>query len=423
MPMTRRVVLAGAAGLGLGAAPSRPAPKAPANPPLVLGALFPFSGEAALIGDEGFRGLALAVDALNAGSGLLGHTVALKRADAPDPTVAANAAKDLVAKQKVAAIFGTGVTAMSLTASAAAAVASVPYFELTATGAPITTRGLSDVFRSCPEAGAFGPVSVMALTDIVARGWRRAPKSLRFALLASSSTLGQTVSEAQASECKSRGLVPAQVFTYPAGTVDFMTLIQALKGAGIEVVLHTGGGNDIVLFYRGMAAAHWRPGMVIGSGPSYALADTRAAIGQALDGTLIAAFPPYEINPHAAPGASSVATAYQQRYGADPRSGLSLAAYVGAGFFFAALAESGATDLVKLRASVLACNVAIGTTANGWGANFDASGQNLRARPVLAQWQKGRSVTVAPAEFATAAAEPWLCSPVPPTDPSHSSRP
>ncbi|MGH7105528.1 MAG: ABC transporter substrate-binding protein [Acetobacteraceae bacterium] len=423
MPMTRRVVLVGAAGLGLAAAPSRPPPKAPSNPPLLLGALFPLSGEAALIGDEGFRGLALAVDALNAGSGLLGRRVALKRADAPDPTIAANAAKDLIAKQKVAAIFGTGVTAMSLTASAAAAVASVPYFELTATGAPITTRGLPDVFRSCPEASEFGAASVAALIDIVARGWRRAPKSLRFALLASSSTLGQTVSEAQAKECKSRGLTPAQVFTYPAGTVDFMTLIQALKGAGIDVVLHTGVGNDIVLFYRGMAAAHWRPGMVIGSGPSYALADTSAAVGTALDGTLVAAFPPYAINPHAAPGASGVATAYQQRYGADPRSGLSLAAYVGAEFFFAALTKAGGTDLVKLRASVLAYNVAIGTTANGWGADFDASGQNLRAHPVLAQWRKGRCVTVAPVEFATAVAEPWLCPPSPPSDPADHSAP
>ncbi|MGH7083251.1 MAG: ABC transporter substrate-binding protein, partial [Acetobacteraceae bacterium] len=103
--------------------------------------------------------------------------------------------------------------------------------------------------------------------------------------------------------------------------------------------------------------------------------------------------------------------------------GLSLAAYVGAGFFFAALAKAGGTDLVKLRASVLACNVAVGATANGWGADFEASGQNLRAHPVLAQWQKGRCITVAPAEFATAAAKPWLCPPAPPSDPTHRSAP
>ncbi|MGH7071435.1 MAG: ABC transporter substrate-binding protein [Acetobacteraceae bacterium] len=385
---------------------------------MVLGALFPLSGQAALIGDEGFRGLSLAVDALNAASGLAGRRVALKRADARDPAVAASAAKGLIAQQSVAAIFGTGVTAMSLTASAAAAVAGVPYFELTATGVPITGRGLPDVFHSCPEASKFATVSVAALVEVVARLWGRAPASLRFALLASSNTLGQTVSQGQAAACKSRGLTPAQAFTYPAGTVDFTTVIQALKGGGIEVVLHTGSSNDIVLFYRGMAAARWRPGMVIGSGPSYALADTRAAVGQGLDGTLIADFPPYAINRHAAPGVAAVANAYQQRYGAGPRSGLSLAAYVGAGFFFDALAKAGGTDLVKLRASVLACNVAIGTTANGWGANFDATGQNLRAHPVLAQWQNGRAVTVAPAEFRTALPEPRLCAPAPPIDPA-----
>ena len=38
-----------------------------------------------------------------------------------------------------------------------------------------------------------------------------------------------------------------------------------------------------------------------------------------------------------------------------------------------------------------------GKAVTGWGARFDESGQNTRARPLLAQWQDGRLVTVAPA--------------------------
>lgn len=408
MRITRRVLLAGAAGVGLGAAPQHsPLTAAPA-PTLSFGALFPLSGEAALVGDEGFRGLALAVDALNAAGGLRKQTIALKRADALDPAIAANAAKSLIEKQKVMAIFGTGATPMALSASAASALANVPYFELTATGAAVTGRGLPGVFRSCPQADAAGALAVSALADLLAPLWKRQPGSLRVALLATSDELGQAITAAQAAACKSRGIAPVQTLSYPTGTVDFMPLIRALKGARIEVVLHTGFSNDIVLFYRGMAEAHWQPGMVIGSGPSYPMADTRAAVGPQLDGTLLADFPPYAIDEHAAPGCAAVESAYQRRYGAAPRSGLSLASYVGAGFFFAALAQAGGTDPVKLRASILANNVADQTTANGWGADFDANGQNLRAHPVLAQWQNGRAVTVAPMEFAVAMTEPTL---------------
>jgi len=407
MRITRRVLLAGAAQFGLGAAPVRqPAPSS--GPPLALGALFPLSGEAALLGDEAFRGVALAAEALNAAGGLGGRKIALKRADARDPSIAAAAAKALIEKQEVAAIFGTGPTPMSLSASATSALADVPYFELTATGAAVTGRGLPAVYRSCPQADALGTLTVTALAEVLAPLWHREPKSLRIAVLTTSDELGQAISAAQAAACKRRGLGIAQTLAYPGGTVDFMPLIRALKLARIEVVLHTGFSNDIVLFYRGMAEARWQPGMVIGSGPSYPMADTRAAVGPALDGTLIADFPPYAIDPHAAPGVAAVEAAYQQRYGAAPRSGLSLAAYVGAGFFFTAIAKAGGTDRLKLRAAILANNVANHTTANGWGADFDATGQNLRAYPVLAQWQNGRAAAVAPIEFAVALAEPRL---------------
>ncbi len=407
MRITRRILLAGAAPFGLGAAPARPPALAP-GPPLALGALFPLSGEAALLGDEGFRGLALAVEALNAAGGLGRRPVALKRSDARDPSIAASAANTLIQKEKVAAIFGTGATPMALSASAASALADIPYFELTATGAAVTGRRLPGIFRSCPQADALGALAVSALADVLAPLWHRPAASIRVAVLASGDEHGQAVSAAQVAACKSRRLALVQTLAYPSGTVDFMPLIRALKLARIEVVLHTGFSNDIVLFYRGMAEAHWQPGMVIGSGPSYPMADTRSAVGPALDGTLIADFPPYAIDPHAAPGVAAVESAYQRRYGAQPRSGASLAAYVGAGFFFAAIAKAGGTDRVKLRAAVLASNVANQTTANGWGADFDASGQNLRARPVLAQWQNGRAVTVAPIEFAVALTEPRL---------------
>jgi branched-chain amino acid transport system substrate-binding protein len=414
MLITRRKAVAGAAlaAACLGRESLAAArPKKPPAPPLKFGALFPLTGEAALVGDESFRGVVLAANKLNADGGLLGRQVVLQRADAPDAAHAAVGVKAL--SKDVAAIFGTGVTSIALAASEAAGLAGVPYFELTATGAAITGRSIPTVFRSCPEADAFGVVSVSAVSEMLAPLWQRSARSLRLAVLAESDDLGQAVAASQAAECHRSGLQPAQTLSYTPGTVDFAPLVRPLKVAGIEVLLHTGGANDVVLLYRAMAEAGWRPRMVIGSGPAYAMTDTRQAVGTALDGTMAAAFPPYAVNPRTAPGAAAVEAAYRTLYGAEPRSGLSLAAYAGAGIFFAAMARAGAADGPKVRASVLASRVPCGAAANGWGATFDASGQNKATYALLLQWQQGRPVTVYP-EAAGVARPQAALAPLPP---------
>jgi branched-chain amino acid transport system substrate-binding protein len=412
MPITRRAVVAAAAAASAGLSHAHAAPGA--GPPLVFGALFPFSGEAAILGDESFRGLSIATDALNAAGGLLRRQVTLTRGDALDADHATTAAKALTGATKADAIFGTAATPMALAGSEVAALAGVPYFELTATGAAVTGRGLPTVFRSCPQPASFAAVSVAAVIDVLAPLWNRAPASLRLALLDNSSGLGQAMAAAQAAECHRRGLTVVQTLAYPPNTVDFAPLIRALSGARIEVLLHTGFANDVVLLYRGMQEAGWRPRMVIGCGPAYAMADTRQAVGPTLDGTLAVDFPPFAISPHAAPGAAAVEAAYRTRYGAPPRSGLSLAAYVGAGIFFGAIARAGTIEKEKLRQAVLASNVACDTTANSWGAAFGKDGQNRRAATVLLQWQQGQPVTVHPADVAVARPHGDFAGPLPP---------
>jgi branched-chain amino acid transport system substrate-binding protein len=72
--------------------------------------------------------------------------------------------------------------------------------------------------------------------------------------------------------------------------------------------------------------------------------------------------------------------------------------------------RAGGIDKDRIRAAVLALDLAEGTTATGWGARFDERGQNQRARPLLCQWQAApagaaaglRQVVVHPAEAAVA---------------------
>jgi hypothetical protein len=110
------------------------------------------------------------------------------------------------------------------------------------------------------------------------------------------------------------------------------------------VLLHAGYQNDILLLYRGLREAAWRPRMVIGTGAGYSLTDTAHAIGPDFEGTLNVDVPQYELNERFAPGVKPFIELYRKRYGSDPRSGHSLSNYVGARASFDAIQRAAAPD-------------------------------------------------------------------------------
>ncbi|WP_236037412.1 ABC transporter substrate-binding protein [Belnapia arida] len=380
---------------------------APANE-LRLGALFPFSGSLALLGDESFRGLELAAEERNAVGGLLARPIRLVKGDAAGADQAVAELRRLQGTERVAAAFGTYASPLGFAASQAAELQGFPFFELGAIADPITERGFRMLFRLCPRASDFARDSVAVIPEMLATAWSTPAEVLRIAILHEEGLYGQAVSGAQEAQLKARGLNLVERIGYAARSVDLSSLLQRLRAVGADVVLHTGYQNDIVLFYRGMKEAGWKPRMVIGAGAGYSMTDTARSVGPEFDGTLDVDFPQIAVNEAAAPGVQGFVELYKRRYGSDPRSGHSLANYVGARLVLDAMQRAAALDRDKLRATLLATDVAEGSTPNGWGARFDEKGQNLRARPLLAQWQAGRLVTVAPAEAAVAVLRPVM---------------
>jgi branched-chain amino acid transport system substrate-binding protein len=121
-----------------------------------------------------------------------------------------------------------------------------------------------------------------------------------------------------------------------------------------------------------------------------------------MEGSLNVDFTQYKTNVAAAPGITEFVAKYKAKYGTDPRSGHSLANYVGAKIFFDAMQASKDLSASALRESVMKVDVPVGATASGWGAKFNEAGQNTRVSPFIMQWQAGELVTVFPANAAVA---------------------
>ena len=369
---------------------------------LKLGALFPFSGGLALLGDESFRGVQLAVDERNAAGGVNGRQVTLVKADAVDASQAVGEARRLTSVESVAAIFGSYASGISQAATQVTELAGVPYFELGATADTITGRGFKYLFRVNPTAKNIGDRTLEALVKVVAPTMKVDPKTLKLAIIHEDGPYGSLVAAAQKDGAAKLGITVVEVQAYSAKTVDLSSVILRLKGAGADVVLHTGYQNDVVLFFRQAGAAGFKPRAVIGGGGGHSLIDTAQAVGAPMEGVYDVDFPQITMNAAGAPGLGDFVAAYQKKFSMAPRSGHSLANYVGAKAMLEVLARAKSTDKDKIRDAALAFRAPVGSTAAGWGVQFNETGQNTAATLNLMQWQQGKLATVFPEAVANA---------------------
>lgn len=371
---------------------------------LKLGALYPLSGGLALLGDESYRGFELAVEKRNSEGGLLGKKIQIVKGDAVDAAQAVGTARKLTSVENVQAIFGSYASPISFAATQVSELAGVPYFELGAISDPITERGYKYVFRTNPTSKNFADRTVDVINELIAPGLKVKAADLRIAIVHEDALYGTTVAKYQTEAAKKAGLNIVETLPYSAKAVDLSSLILRLKGAKVDVVLHTSYQNDTVLFFRQIKEASYSPKAVIGAGGGYSLQDTMKAVGaDNMHGVFDIDFTQYLTKEAGAPGLKDFVDAYTKRYGGAPRSGHSLANFAGAKIFFDAIQRAGSMDKEKIRAAVLATDVAVGTTPTGWGAKFDQTGQNSRGLPSVMQWLDGKLVTVYPPEAAVAA--------------------
>src|SRR4051812_14375669 len=158
-----------------------------------FGALFPFSGQLALLGEESARGVEIAVDEINAAGGVQGEKVVLVRGDAVDNNQAIGEARRLISLERVVALFGTYSSARSIAASQVAELAGVPYFELGAVADEVTGRGLKFLYRTNPTAEDMAKLAVEMIVSKVAGGLGKKPEELKIGIIHEDSNYGTSV--------------------------------------------------------------------------------------------------------------------------------------------------------------------------------------------------------------------------------------
>ncbi len=255
--MSRRFVIS-----ALAAATAFVVAPATAQETLKLGVVTVLSGQSAKAGESIVRGLAIAVDEINAKGGVLGKKLELVvRDDESNPAKGAVAARELVQREKVVAFFGGLDTPVSLAIVPFANQSKVPFMGVWAAGTPITRNGAAEnyVFR----VSAVDELVDVALVDYAIKKY--AAKKPGMILI--NNPWGESNEKGLKAALEAKKLPYAAIEKFETNDVDVVPQLTRLKEAGSDVlflVANVAPSSQVVKSLDRMGwnvpiVSHWGP--------------------------------------------------------------------------------------------------------------------------------------------------------------------
>ena len=367
-----------------------------ANPPIKIGDIEPLSGPLAPFGIEVARGHQIAADQINKAGGLLGRQIELIRGDATNPQQGIATVDQLATRDKVDLFTGCYTSPVSNTASDAALRHHLLFWETNATAQELTDRNLPNYVRSGPNATSFAEVAADSLVHLVAPAFKRPAKTLRIWIEHENLAFGTSIATVLDKLLRQDGVVPVGIGAHSYTAADLNDTLLRIKQAKPDVLVMIGYVPDDNLLLKTMRDNAYKPKafMFVGQGDDQGTLETNGAAG--VEGLLSVAYPRTDLAESYGPGGAAYAAAYQAKYHEPPQAAQGMSAYDGFLMLAEAIKAAGSTDMAKVRAAAAKMDKPFHSYAGGYGVKFDLTFQNVRALPIVIQWQSGKPIVVWP---------------------------
>lgn len=228
-----------------------------------LGLVAAMSGQSAKSGEAIVRGLSLAIDEINAKGGVLGKKVELLvRDDESNPAKGVLAARELVQREKVTALFGGLDTPVSIAIVPFANQAKVPFMGVWAAGTPITQNGAAEnyVFR----VSAVDDLVDVALVDYAIKKYG----AKKPGLILINNPWGESNEKGLKAALAAKNLPYVGIEKFETNDVDVVPQLSRLKQAGSDVLLLVANVAPSAQVVKSLDRMGWDVPIVSHWGPS-----------------------------------------------------------------------------------------------------------------------------------------------------------
>jgi branched-chain amino acid transport system substrate-binding protein len=228
-----------------------------------IGLVTALSGQSARAGEAITRGLAVAIDEINAKGGVLGRKLELvRRDDEATPAKGVIAARELLFREKVAVLFGGLDTPVSLAIVPIVNENRIPFMGPWAAGTPITKNGAKEnyVFR------------VSAVDEIVNRAMlqysQKTFNAKNCGMILVNNPWGESNEKGLTAALEAKKMKPAGIEKFEGNDVDVVPQLTRLKNAGADCLFLVGNVGPSAQVVKSLDRMGWKPPIVSHWGPA-----------------------------------------------------------------------------------------------------------------------------------------------------------
>lgn len=388
---SRRALLAG----GLVAAPFVSRTALAQEKPINIGVIQPLSGANAQFGINSRNGIELVADEINAAGGIKalgGAKINLVVADSTStPTTAANVAQRLMTQNQVSAILGAFASSLTLAVSEVSERREVPLLTMSFSD-QITGRGFKHIFQIVPKASAIGKAQ-LDFTRAIAQASGQAISKI--AIMYEDTAYGTSQAGGLRAAAKAAGVEIVMDEGYPLGLTDATPLINKLRASDAQAVFPVSYLNDSLLIIRTMRQQRVTL-PAIGGAAGYVIPDFEKGLGEFAEGVLSINTSNYDLSP-------DFTDRFRKRFGyfmVHEAQECAVALHCVAQAI--ERAKSAKPEDVSKALRGVRFDTGWARTMPGGAVQFDESGLNDVASPLMVQWRAKELVTVWPKEVAKA---------------------
>jgi branched-chain amino acid transport system substrate-binding protein len=376
-----------------------------------IGAIYPFSGNAASAGASAKAAVEIAVEVINAAHPELGGLLLAKDAGLPGlngakvevvfadnqgtPAAGQNQALRLITEEQVHALLGAYQSGITLTASAIAERYGIPFLSGESVAANLTERGFQWFFRTTPIASDIARIYMEFLKDMKTQG----NKVDTLAVVNENTEYGTSIAKVLREAAAANGFNISIEIPYSANTTDVQAQVLQLKDAAPDVVIFVSYTSDAILYMKTMKALDYKPPILIGDNSGFSDASFLQTVGSIAQGAINRSA--WSIGkPDSATYLINEMYKKKTGYDLDDTAGRAMQ-----GFFTLvdAVNRAGSTEPASIQEALKATDLKPAQLMMGYkGVKFDAKGNNILAAALLIQIQGDQYVAVWPSDNAVA---------------------